>query len=727
MVSRKGSFTASLPYQVLIAALLGILLGILIGDKAQILEPIGRIYTMLMEVAVFPYIISTLLTSLGNLSPSLSFRLFRKGWSIYLLLLILTYATLIILGKAIPINITIVNNNPTESAVEQKILNYLIPENVFFDLTNNYVPAVIIFCILFGLVLQHIPNKQTFFNILEIISRTCLVFWHWLVTLVPIATFALLAYISGTIPLAQLFDMGEFLILFFVGSLLLIFWIIPIVICSCTNIKYESLFYEIRDALIISAITTLSVVALPYLEKITAKFIDKIEKQAPKKETEDIIKTVLLVSYPLAQLGNFFVYLFLLFASLYFDHAIHTAEYFFLPLMTFISSIGSPSSSINSVEFLTYWLHLPIDTVNLYVALTPLIRYGQVLLSVMGFAFLGILVSFAFFGHLKINYKKMLSHLVIAFILLIVIVTLLKSISPHPGEKSYKRLNSFSLSQPFFQNIKAVILPPFDEKNLKPVAHAEDSLSRIQRTGVLRVGFNADMRPFAFFNNKQQLVGYDIAYAYALAKALNASIEFVPFTWQYLLNDMQADKFDIAMSAIYATEQRLELISFTDPYFHSPASLVVPKANQSQYETADQIKNIKNLRIGVFNDPVLIPMIRQNFPNAAIVILGDVSGEDPEIAFEARKIDAVFWSQAQTHVWVLAHPDYVSILPSGIAAPFLMAYMIQRTSPEFLHFLNYWLTLKKNDGFQAEMYNQWILIRPIEVQRPRWSLLQYLR
>ena len=45
--------------------------------------------------------------------------------------------------------------------------------------------------------------------------------------------------------------------------------------------------------------------------------------------------------------------------------------------------------------------------------------------------------------------------------------------------------------------------------------------------------------------------------------------------------------------------------------------------------------------------------------------------------------------------------------------------------PEFLNYMNTWLTLKKNDGFKEEQYKLWIMgqtsvAAPAE---PRWSIL----
>ena len=69
----------------------------------------------------------------------------------------------------------------------------------------------------------------------------------------------------------------------------------------------------------------------------------------------------------------------------------------------------------------------------------------------------------------------------------------------------------------------------------------------------------------------------DVAIAYNIASALHVNIEFIPFTWINLVKDIQADKFDMAISGIYVSTRRLDHVSFTNPYFRSPIALVVKK------------------------------------------------------------------------------------------------------------------------------------------------------
>jgi proton glutamate symport protein len=87
---------------VLVGGVLGIALGIFVGDYARFLQPIGKLYVMLLEVAVYPYLICSLLHGLGSMSPGQAWKLFLSGWRFYVALWIVTLGLLIVLAQGIP-------------------------------------------------------------------------------------------------------------------------------------------------------------------------------------------------------------------------------------------------------------------------------------------------------------------------------------------------------------------------------------------------------------------------------------------------------------------------------------------------------------------------------------------------------------------------------------------------------------------------------------------------
>src|SRR5271156_1676013 len=92
----------NLPEKIALGALLGIATGIVFGERAAALRPIGDAYGSMLQMAVFPYLLSSLMHSLGRLSSSMSGRLLRAGWAPFVCLWILTFAAIWVFAYGIP-------------------------------------------------------------------------------------------------------------------------------------------------------------------------------------------------------------------------------------------------------------------------------------------------------------------------------------------------------------------------------------------------------------------------------------------------------------------------------------------------------------------------------------------------------------------------------------------------------------------------------------------------
>jgi ABC-type amino acid transport substrate-binding protein len=134
------------------------------------------------------------------------------------------------------------------------------------------------------------------------------------------------------------------------------------------------------------------------------------------------------------------------------------------------------------------------------------------------------------------------------------------------GITSYE---AFTLGPDATRNVQATIYRTSDAYDGSPdrsnaPADTGATINHIQRTGILRVGYNASVIPFCYFNTAGALVGY-VAYAYEPARSLNVRLVFIPFDWIPLEDDLVGGRFDIAMAGIYATTQRLSALSASEP------------------------------------------------------------------------------------------------------------------------------------------------------------------
>lgn len=706
-------FFKGITSQTLLGVFLGIIVGLFFGDDCKVLQPFAKLYISLLQIFVYPYLICTLLSGLGKLPPGTTLKLFKRGWLIFVMLLLISFTVLAVLGIAFPKTISLTTSLHEISPPD--FIELLVSSNIFAALSSDRLPAVIIFCLILGPMLQRVKNANRLFQILDVISNASLEFWRILIKVAPYAVFVIIAYVTGTAKLSQLAGASVYLILFFAGSLMLTFWIYPVLIVSFIPMSFKEFVYHLREPLVIGA-TTNTPLALPYIQQMAIKYFKPNESEFSK--VKRVIETTMIISFSFAYAGGYFVYLFILFAISYFNHPLLGFNKIWLLILSYIASIGG---SVASVSFITQWLNLPKETINIAVGLLPFTRFNAVLVNVMSLATCTLLITAAYLERISIKYWNLLFHFILVSIVLFFVIKI-GDLIPDPAFNTYQRLTMTGLDENVTAGIKVTMMPPLDEKHLQPETTKEDSLTRIHRTGVLRVGYNSSAMPYAYFNKQNVLVGYDVTYMYNLARVLNARIEFIPYTIPNIVSDLRAHAFDIAIGGLIANERRLQYVLFTNDYLKSLPSFIVPIDKRPQFETSAEIID-QQLKIGTLESQLAIDLIRKTFPKSQIIILPNAEQAFSE-ALAKKQVDAILWTNERSQLWVLGHPEYVSVSPSGLTPPLLLAYIIDSDSNLFLNFLNYWLRLKLQDGFQEKTFNKWILVRPSIDEKPRWSIIR---
>jgi proton glutamate symport protein len=391
-----------------------------------------------------------------------------------------------------------------------------------------------------------------------------------------------------------------------------------------------------------------------------------------------------------------------------------------LPVWTLLSGFGSPTATVDGVAFLASWLRLPSDVLEVFLETWTVTRYGQVALSVMGFGFATTLVPLVYFGKLRLH-KTRLAGVLAASICLFAVValggTLLRPVLlPVPTNP----LLALTLDPALVRTAKVAL----DRASTVDAAFDDPqvTLLAIQKSGVLRVGYDPYVIPFSYWNDRHDLVGLDISYAYRLASDLNVRLELIPFHWPDLSMDLVHRRFDVAMSGIYFTDERLKTVTVSNSYYQSPVALIVASNRATEFLDRDAILAMPSLRLAVFDDPVLVPMLRRLFPNAQIELVPDYSVL-PSIS---DHIDGAIWTLEQASAWAAAHPGFTAVQPAGTGSPILLAYLMPPGAEGLRQYLNQWLDLKSADGFRTAQVDYWINGKSRALHQPRWNLLDYL-
>src|SRR5699024_4475272 len=120
-------------------------------------------------------------------------------------------------------------------------------------------------------------------------------------------------------------------------------------------------------------------------------------------------------------------------------------------------------------------------------------------------------------------------------------------------------------------------------------AHAGPRLEQIMEEQVILVGTLGDYRPFAIKTEEGDYEGHDIDVISAMADVLNLNIEYVPSTWPHLLDDLQADKFEIAVGGITRNANRLRQVDMLPGYAPFGKVALARKSDADKYKSLEDL------------------------------------------------------------------------------------------------------------------------------------------
>lgn len=94
----------------------------------------------------------------------------------------------------------------------------------------------------------------------------------------------------------------------------------------------------------------------------------------------------------------------------------------------------------------------------------------------------------------------------------------------------------------------------------------------------IRIGIAAEpYPPFFVADASGQWTGWEVDIANALCAKMQAECEIVPTAWDGLIPELTGNKIDAIMASMSITEDRKQVIAFSEPYYSTPAVLVGAK------------------------------------------------------------------------------------------------------------------------------------------------------
>lgn len=191
----------------------------------------------------------------------------------------------------------------------------------------------------------------------------------------------------------------------------------------------------------------------------------------------------------------------------------------------------------------------------------------------------------------------------------------------------------------------------------------------------LVVGVSADYAPFEFMypdaGGNMVYGGIDISVAQYVADEMGLTLQVENMSFDNLLASLDKGDFDMVLSAMEATPERLENADFSDPYYTDVPPAILVKADKAdQYKT---LADFSGKSVGAQTATTKLDLVN-DIEGATPVALASVLDLVNELVYD--KVDAILVDGGVAQQYADANPDLVIAEASselGEAAPYCIA------------------------------------------------------
>jgi len=213
----------------------------------------------------------------------------------------------------------------------------------------------------------------------------------------------------------------------------------------------------------------------------------------------------------------------------------------------------------------------------------------------------------------------------------------------------------------------------------------------------LRVVTDATFPPMEFVRDGKR-TGFDVELVEALAVAMGRKVEWIDIDFKGLIPALISKRADLAMSAIYITDERKKVVDFSDPYFAGGLVVLAPKAGAIK-----SLKDLDGKKVAVQVGTKSVGYLKDNFPkverievekNQEMFNLVEIGRADAAVT---GKPAAKIFAQVKPALHVLA--EQLTTEEYGIA--------VRKDAPEIREAVNAGLKKIRADGTYDRLVQKW--------------------
>lgn len=229
------------------------------------------------------------------------------------------------------------------------------------------------------------------------------------------------------------------------------------------------------------------------------------------------------------------------------------------------------------------------------------------------------------------------------------------------------------------------------------------TLDQVLSAGELRVGVNPNYPPTSLYNDKNELVGFDVDVSNKLASMLGVKLTLVTVDPAARIPFLTSDKVDVSMGALTRTPDRAKLVDFTVPINTEGMAVLTTEAQPYK-------------GVGDMDDPAVtfvevrgttpVAFIQQQLPKAKLLLLSD--WPDAFRAISDGRATAVIADSSFFGEQIKTFPDVKwKMLPGSFGPVYYDCAGVSKGNDSLRLWLNTALFQLESDGFVDGVWKTW--------------------
>lgn len=230
--------------------------------------------------------------------------------------------------------------------------------------------------------------------------------------------------------------------------------------------------------------------------------------------------------------------------------------------------------------------------------------------------------------------------------------------------------------------------------------NAPAGLAGVKEAGKVRIAMTGEFPPFNYFNDKNELVGFDVDVSREIAHRLAVDPELITLRWDGILAGLNARRYELIIGSMAITAEREKAVDFSTPYYTSGAQ-VFTKADSAVARSGSLDGAVVGVNLGTTYEAEL----RKHTEVREVRTYGGVS--ELILDLKAGRIDAFVTDKlVGLHAGTLQKD--AAFVPAGkLLYEERIGIAMNKGQPELLAAVNQALTSMKSDGTTRSLRQKW--------------------